>query len=35
MFCVIFRVVNEPLESISVDLGFHGNTMAEGDNEDS
>lgn len=23
-------VVNEPLESISVDLGFHGNTMAEG-----
>ncbi|WVZ14881.1 hypothetical protein V8G54_012447 [Vigna mungo] len=30
MFCVIFRVVNEPLESISVDLGFHGNTLAEG-----
>ncbi|XP_027357809.1 probable plastidic glucose transporter 2 isoform X3 [Abrus precatorius] len=23
-------VVNEPLESISVDLGFHGNTLAEG-----
>ncbi|KAG2385283.1 plastidic glucose transporter [Vigna angularis] len=28
-------VVNEPLESISVDLGFHGNTLAEGGNEDS
>lgn len=25
------RVVNEPLESISVDLGFAGNTLAEGD----
>ena len=23
-------VVNEPLESISVDLGFSGNTLAEG-----
>ncbi|KAG4992084.1 hypothetical protein JHK87_025541 [Glycine soja] len=28
-------VVNEPLESISVDLGFRGNTLAEGDKEDS
>lgn len=25
-----YRVVNEPLESISVDLGFSGNTLAEG-----
>ena len=25
------RVVNEPLESISLDLGFKGNTLAEGD----
>lgn len=24
------RVVNEPLESISMDLGFSGNTLAEG-----
>lgn len=28
---VLYRVVNEPLESISVDLGFSGNTLAEGD----
>lgn len=26
------RVVNEPLESISLDLGFGGNTLAEGNN---
>lgn len=26
----LFRVVNEPLESISLDLGFGGDTMAEG-----
>ena len=34
LFCLVpdlFRVVNEPLESISVDLGFSGNTLAEGD----
>lgn len=30
---VLYRVVNEPLESISVDLGFSGNTLAEGDIE--
>ena len=24
------RVVNDTLETISVDLGFHGDTMAEG-----
>lgn len=24
------RVVNEPLESIALDLGFGGNTLAEG-----
>ena len=30
---VLYRVVNEPLESISVDLGFRGNTLAEGDIE--
>lgn len=24
-------MVNEPLESISLDLGFNGNTLAEGD----
>ena len=29
----LFRVVNEPLESISVDLCFSGNTLAEGDIE--
>lgn len=27
---VLYRVVNEPLESISSDLGFNGNTLAEG-----
>ena len=35
-FCLVpdlFRVVDEPLESISVDLGFSGNTLAEGDIE--
>lgn len=26
----VYRVVNEPLESISSDLGFTGNTLAEG-----
>ena len=34
LFCLVpdlFRVVNEPLESISVDLSFSGNTLAEGD----
>lgn len=29
LFCLI-RVVNEPLESISTDLSFSGNTLAEG-----
>ena len=29
-FCFVYRVVNEPLESISSDLGFTGNTLAEG-----
>ena len=36
LFCLVldlFRVVNEPLESISVDLRFNGNTLAEGDIE--
>ena len=36
LFCLVpdlFRVVNEPLESISIDLGFSGNTLAEGDIE--
>ena len=36
LFCLVpdlFRVVNEPLESISVDLHFSGNTLAEGDIE--
>ena len=36
LFCLVpdlFRVVNEPLESISIDLGFSGNTLAEGDTE--
>ncbi|KAJ0962582.1 hypothetical protein J5N97_027704 [Dioscorea zingiberensis] len=28
--CIVFEVVNEPLESISLDLGFGGNTLAEG-----
>lgn len=32
-FLILFRVVNEPLESISEDLGFSGNTLAEGDRE--
>lgn len=30
-FVLINRVVNEPLESISHDLGFSGNTLAEGE----
>uniref|UniRef100_A0A7N2L4U3 Major facilitator superfamily (MFS) profile domain-containing protein n=1 Tax=Quercus lobata TaxID=97700 RepID=A0A7N2L4U3_QUELO len=33
LFCLVpdlFIVVNEPLESISVDLHFSGNTLAEG-----
>ncbi|THG09327.1 hypothetical protein TEA_007904 [Camellia sinensis var. sinensis] len=29
-FCSFLFVVNEPLESISIDLGFSGNTLAEG-----
>ena len=36
LFCLVpdlFRVVNEPLESISIDLGFSGNTLAKGDTE--
>lgn len=28
--CLLCRVVNEPLEIISTDLGFSGNTLAEG-----
>lgn len=28
--CFLYSVVNEPLESISLDLGFGGNTLAEG-----
>lgn len=31
MLAILYRVVNEPLESISLDLGFSGNTLAEGD----
>lgn len=31
---ILLRVVNEPLESISIDLGFQGNTLQEGDQQD-
>lgn len=31
LMLVFYRVVNEPLESISVDLGFSGNSLAEGE----
>lgn len=33
LFHIYCRVVNEPLESISHDLGFSGNTLAEGEME--